>query len=140
MQKKWVILIIGAVMVAIGAGYVLFGGKSTKTVPTANVGGTTVNTESAQTPVANTKYTAEDVAKHATANDCWTIVNNGVYDITRYVPQHPGGDEILAACGKDGTSLFTKRQTASGQPVGSGEPHSDRAVDQLKSYKIGEIQ
>lgn len=45
-------------------------------------------------------YTAEEVAAH----DCqdkriWVCFKSGVYDITDFVPKHPGGDKILMAAG-----------------------------------------
>jgi len=36
------------------------------------------------------------------------IVNNKVYDVTHYIPFHPGGVKILAGVGRDGTELFSK--------------------------------
>ena len=30
-------------------------------------------------------FTADEVAKHASASDCWVIVRGGVYDVTRFV-------------------------------------------------------
>ncbi len=84
-------------------------------------------------------FTKENVAEHAAKTDCWTIVSGKVYDITSYVPRHPGGDEILMACGTDGTSLFTKRETTTGKEVGSGTPHSSNAASQLESLLMGDL-
>lgn len=81
--------------------------------------------------------TVDDLALHNKADDCWTAINGKIYDITKYVPQHPGGDEVLLACGTDGTSLFTQRQTSDGQDIGSGTPHSNSAKSQLDAYLIG---
>ena len=47
-----------------------------------------------------------EVKKHNKKNDAWTIIENKVYDITTWIPTHPGGDVILKAVGKDGTRLF----------------------------------
>lgn len=45
-------------------------------------------------------YTLADVAKHKTSKTrIWTTYKNGVYDITDYVSQHPGGNKILLAAG-----------------------------------------
>jgi cytochrome b involved in lipid metabolism len=33
-------------------------------------------------------------------------VAGGVYDLTPFVPQHPGGKIIAASCGMDGTTIF----------------------------------
>jgi cytochrome b involved in lipid metabolism len=52
--------------------------------------------------------TAEELAKHKSFDDAWTCLNGMVYDITHYVPKHPGGDVIKSAFGRDGTKLFNK--------------------------------
>ncbi|TVY35297.1 Cytochrome b5 reductase, partial [Lachnellula occidentalis] len=39
--------------------------------------------------------------------DAWTVLGGKVYNITPYVPYHPGGEaELLRCAGKDGTRLF----------------------------------
>jgi cytochrome b involved in lipid metabolism len=35
-------------------------------------------------------FTAAEVAKHNTADDCWIIVNGMVFDVTKFLAQHPG--------------------------------------------------
>ena len=84
-------------------------------------------------------YAAEEVKDHNSKDDCWTIISGGVYDITSYIPRHPGGDEILRACGQDATTFFTQRQDQSDNAVGSGEPHSSSAASQLEQFKIGTV-
>jgi len=85
------------------------------------------------------KVTTDEVAKHNSEDDCWTIVGTNVYDITSYIPRHPGGEEILRACGTDGTSLFQQRTTADGQQIGSGSGHSSSAASQLEQFIIGSL-
>lgn len=85
-------------------------------------------------------FTAAEVAQHSSEDDCWTIINESVYDITSYVPRHPGGDEILRACGTNGTSLFESRTTEDGEKVGSGSSHSSSAESQRDQMKIGELE
>lgn len=36
-------------------------------------------------------FTKEEVGKHNTAEDCWIIVHNKVYDVTKFLSEHPGG-------------------------------------------------
>lgn len=88
----------------------------------------------------NTPYTTEQVAQHASKTDCWTIIDGSVYNITSYVARHPGGAEILRACGTDATTLFKQRETPSGESVGSGSPHSPSAESQLSSLLIGTVK
>ena len=40
-------------------------------------------------------YTAAQVAKHATASSCWSIVGKSVYDLTKFIPLHPGGPAMI---------------------------------------------
>lgn len=47
------------------------------------------------------KYTEEDVK-----NNNWIIINNKIYDISNWVDEHPGGDVIKLALGKDATEMF----------------------------------
>jgi len=48
-----------------------------------------------------------EVALHNKRSDCWVIFNNKVYDVTPYLPYHPGGKSVLAQYGgKDGTEAF----------------------------------
>eukprot|EP01083_Nonionella_stella_P236753 831178_1 len=54
------------------------------------------------------KYTMEQIKQHNKPNDCWMVLNGHIFDITEYIPYHPGGNEILKANGKDGTILFYK--------------------------------
>ncbi len=30
--------------------------------------------------------------------DCWIIIHNKVYNITEWIPNHPGGEIIMAVC------------------------------------------
>eukprot|EP00742_Colponemidia_sp_Colp-10_P004155 GILJ01004434.1.p1 GENE.GILJ01004434.1~~GILJ01004434.1.p1 ORF type:complete len:205 (+),score=26.80 GILJ01004434.1:41-655(+) len=52
-------------------------------------------------------FTMEQVAEHNEEHDAWTVLNGRVYDITSYIPYHPGGiPKIKLAMGKDCTKLF----------------------------------
>jgi L-lactate dehydrogenase (cytochrome) len=53
------------------------------------------------------ELSAEAVAQHASADDCWVIVGGAVYDVTEFLAQHPGGQAVLAGMGgKDATTMF----------------------------------
>lgn len=53
-------------------------------------------------------YNKEQVAVHNTEEDCWTIHNGRIYDVTDYAKVHPGGKKIFLGKGKDCTDLFNK--------------------------------
>ncbi|KXJ91296.1 cytochrome b5-like heme/steroid binding domain-containing protein [Microdochium bolleyi] len=41
--------------------------------------------------------------------DAWTVFNGRVYNISPYMPYHPGGEpELLRCAGRDGTKLFAE--------------------------------
>jgi cytochrome b involved in lipid metabolism len=74
-------------------------------------------------------YSLAEVAKHKDVKSCWTAISGGVYDVTAWIDQHPGGAEnILQTCGKDATSLFV------GQHDGQARPEAE-----LASFKIGTL-
>ncbi|KAJ6809450.1 cytochrome b5-like [Iris pallida] len=73
-------------------------------------------------------FTLEDVAKHNSKEDCWLIIGGKVYDVTKFLDDHPGGDDVLlSATGKDATDDF--------EDVG----HSTTARAMMEEYFVGEI-
>lgn len=83
-------------------------------------------------------FTLEEVATHNSREDCWTVINGSVYNLTSYIPRHSGGDNILSACGVDATSYFNGQQA--GQ-LGEVNDHttSSTALSQLSQLKIGTL-
>ncbi|POS82489.1 hypothetical protein EPUL_005524 [Erysiphe pulchra] len=55
-------------------------------------------------------YTVADVSTHKDADSgMYIIVDDGVYDITNFLEEHPGGERILKrVAGKDATKQFWK--------------------------------
>jgi predicted heme/steroid binding protein len=73
-------------------------------------------------------YTLADVALHATAANCWMVLNTTeVYDVSNYISVHPGGTAMVPYCGKDGTQAFNNVH------------HSASAVALESSYLIGAL-
>lgn len=70
----------------------------------------------------------QEISKHNSQSDCWTIINSKVYNITSYLGAHPGGvSAIIPYCGKDGMQAFTNL------------PHSSFASSLLNNYFIGNL-
>ncbi|KKQ27723.1 MAG: hypothetical protein US42_C0006G0030 [Candidatus Magasanikbacteria bacterium GW2011_GWC2_37_14] len=93
----------------------------TVTVQTSNGQTTTAKPTPAPTPppVNNgpKTFTLAEVAIHNSVSSCYTIVNGNVYDVTSFVPNHPGGEtNILKICGKDGTNAFDQKHSDQPKP------------------------
>ena len=57
--------------------------------------------------VPSRTYTWAEVARHRQRDDCWTVIDGKVYDLTDFMAQHPGGTgPILAHAGTDVSELF----------------------------------
>lgn len=62
------------------------------------------------TPPAGSGMTLSVIARHSTRTDCWSAINGAVYDLTSWVPKHPGGEgAILKLCGTDGSASFNRQ-------------------------------
>ena len=76
-------------------------------------------------------FTAEDVAVHSTAESCWVSRNGKVYDVTNFLADHPGGDDlILNYAGKDVGEIMRDP---------TEHDHSDSAYDMLDECLIGRL-
>jgi len=48
-----------------------------------------------------------EVSKHDSKESCWVVVHGKVYDVTEFLPEHPGGMKIiLKYAGKDATAEY----------------------------------
>jgi len=81
---------------------------SSPNASTPSTSSSSTQPSSTPTPVdRNTEYTLEEVAKHNKEDDCWVVVNGTVLDVTRFLPDHPGGKKaILLYAGRDATEEF----------------------------------
>ncbi len=105
MNNKLISIIIGLVLV-VSMGTLVFFNKKSSYQPAENT------TSQTDTKIAG--FTLEQITAHKDASSCWTAINGSVYDLTSWIPKHPGGSEaILWLCGKDGTEAFNKQHGGS---------------------------
>ena len=77
-------------------------------------------------------FKLEEVKEHnkskGEVRSIWVVIHDKVYDITKFLDEHPGGEEILIEnAGTDSTESF--------EDVG----HSSDAREMLEAYYVGEL-
>lgn len=75
------------------------------------------------------EYSLKDVASHKSANDAWMVIHGQVYDVTKYIHDHPGGAEVLVeAAGADASEAF------------DSAGHSEDAFEIMAEYRVGKAK
>ncbi|CAN4122043.1 unnamed protein product [Withania somnifera] len=79
-------------------------------------------------PTLTKLFTMEEASQHSTKDDCWVVIDGKVYDVSSYLDEHPGGDDVvLAVTGQDATDEF--------EDAG----HSKSARELMEKFFIGEL-
>ena len=79
-------------------------------------------------PEIDEEIPMEEIAKHDQYGDVWFILHGQVYDVTKFLDEHPGGVEsILMTAGSDATDDFMAI-------------HSETAKFMMASYHIGRVK
>jgi len=74
------------------------------------------------------EYTIAEVRAHNTKGEPWLTIHDKVYDVSKFLDEHPGGEEVLLEqAGRNATEHF--------EDVG----HSSDARELMKQYYIGDI-
>ena len=81
---------------------------------------------------AGAEYTLAEVARHSSDGSCWLAIEEDVYDLTAYLPQHPAPPQVLFGwCGREATEGMRTK--------GYGRDHSQAAWALLDRYRIGAL-
>ena len=73
--------------------------------------------------------TVDELREHNKSTDCWVAIHGRVYDLTRFLPEHPGGGEVISSIsGADVTHEF--------EDIG----HSDSARRSAGDFFVGFIE
>ncbi|KAJ6261300.1 hypothetical protein Dda_3969 [Drechslerella dactyloides] len=79
--------------------------------------------------MAAQEVTYTELLSHDTKEDLYVAIHEKVYNVTRFVDEHPGGEEVLLDVGgQDATEAF--------EDVG----HSDEAREILSGYLVGDLK
>lgn len=75
-------------------------------------------------------FSVVDIVKHNNKKSCWVVMDKYIYDVTRFLPDHPGAFKILSkCCGKDCTKGYADK--------GIDEPHSKKSHKMRAKMLIG---
>jgi len=126
-----------AITVAVGDkeifGEVLRGAAPTPTptpTPTRTATPTPTSTPTPTPTPTIAGYTLAQVKANNSAKSCWAVVDDYVYDLTKWINSHPGGaGAIVSLCGTDATASFKAQHQNQAKP----------AV-RLDSYKLGPLK
>ncbi|GMH27568.1 hypothetical protein Nepgr_029411 [Nepenthes gracilis] len=79
-------------------------------------------------PTLTKLFSMQEISQHKAKDDCWLVIDGKVYDVTTYLDEHPGGDDVvLEVTGKDAKEEF--------EDAG----HSKSARELLETFCIGEL-
>lgn len=74
------------------------------------------------------QFAFEEVKQHSNRASCWLVIHDRVYDVTPFLNEHPGGEEVLLEQGgKIASDAF--------EDVG----HSRDARQLMNKYLVGEL-
>lgn len=72
-------------------------------------------------------FSWDEISKHNKPSDCWIVVKGNVYDVTTWVPNHPGGRIILNGAGRESTAMFMSY-------------HPLYVQNMISKYQIGKVE
>ena len=118
-------IIFGGIIAVILIGGIWYLSSTKPTNPT-----TSDNQQEAAQNVATTTaemktFTIAEVAAHNLETSCYTVIRGNVYDVTAFIPKHPGGTQpILTGCGTNSTDRFVAKH--------GGNPRMETILETLK--------
>ena len=75
-------------------------------------------------------YTVEEFIKHNNKESCFVLIDKYIYDVTKFLTDHPGSYKILfKCCGKDCTKGYADK--------GIGESHSKKSHGMRDKMIVG---
>ncbi|CAF3468869.1 unnamed protein product [Fusarium graminearum] len=75
------------------------------------------------------EYTVKQVVEHNKPDDAWLIIHGNVYDVSKYIRDHPGGADVLVeAAGLDASEDF------------DNAGHSEDAFEIMEDLCVGKVK
>lgn len=82
-----------------------------------------------------------EVARHCTRKSCWVIIRDQVYDVTKFLPDHPGGVQaILLSAGKVSSALCHATANVLSVAVSANVATQDATVEYESIHPTGTLE
>ena len=89
-----------------------------------------------QQAVASDKvFSLSEVQLHNSSKDCWIVINDKIYDITKFIKDHDVHckySKLSDFCGKDASTLWIDKQK-------SDNAHKRKSILNLERSQIGKL-
>lgn len=128
MNSKYISIITGSLLVII-VGSIVLGNKLAKN-NTVKLPPSAINDIVAPgTNISSGSISLLTVTKHNSRSSCWSVIDGSVYDLTSWIPNHPGGEgAILSLCGLNGSEKFNEQHGG-----------NSKILKLLSGFKIGTL-
>lgn len=84
-------------------------------------------------PAESARYRLEEVALHASPEDCWLVIDGLVYELTDYLDEHPAPAGVIEPwCGREASQAYHTKQR--------GRAHGALADRLLADFLRGRLQ
>ena len=80
-------------------------------------------------PAMERVVTAAELSEHTSQDDCWFVVDGKVYDVTNWLPQHPGGGAVILGASADPSSSSAMFHAMHG--------NAERALENVEKSLVG---
>ena len=102
MQKAISVIIFAVIVISVVGVVVMIAGNNQPT-PIVKINssiGSGTGQTSNSTGTSNSGVSRAELSKHSTQSDCWVSYKGKVYDLTAWLPKHPGSARAIAPfCG-----------------------------------------
>ena len=73
-------------------------------------------------------FTWKEISRHCSPGNVWIVIHGKVYDISKFIVEHPGGEiPLYDKAGEDATEAFENIR------------HSNDARQLMQEYYIGDV-
>ncbi|RWW28716.1 hypothetical protein GW17_00006798, partial [Ensete ventricosum] len=84
------------------------------------------------------KYSPSEISLHTSKKDCWVSIHGKVYDVTTFLEDHPGGEDVILHA--SGALLLLHLPGGDATQAFDDVGHSSTAISMMEGYVIGTVE